>query len=320
MTITTDSNLVDLRYIRQVYISDSNPQINTNPAHTGFLWINQLSGEIFSCRDRTRDANVWVGSERTVIGDDLLALQLHLNKVFDYSVNNATIFKDHEDSLILEANKFTNEQGNFNGGGAGSKAIAGLRGWDGLPISSLPVIEADVEIRTDNGDADEVELGLSFNVLIDLQGNGDPADIVVGVISNTLNGVVDVYGKTSAAASVTTFDINSFDEGAGNNISDMSNIFYIVGNLPSHTGSANWFANPINLDILINGGTMPVTGETFSGGFPNAKTISAVSQDGGHPAGTKLTSIIAQIGDSSTDKRAVTAIKQLNVGGINYLT
>lgn len=255
-------------------------------------------------------------------------------RIFDYSVNSAKVYFDHDGSLIFHADKRNTSQpsGNFNGGGSGNKPMCGIVGFDGLHISKLAKILAETEIRTAN-DADENQQGLSFNVLIDLLGLGNIADLKILNITNTLNLVTDKYGNQGAKASVTEFDINAFEVlpnyTTGEKAPYLKNHFYIVGGLSTYVNGTNfrtastidnsWPGIPMSLDVLLNGGTMPLTGAQFTSGYPNCKMIGIISNDGGHPAGVKLPSLIAQIGGSGQALKAITAVTELSIGGINLL-
>ena len=239
--------------------------------------------------------------------------------IHDISVNQAKTFINHRGELILQCDKhhYPGElSGNFNGGGKGNKPIAAITGFDGLAIGSFPILANDAILRSID-DADEEKLGVSYNAMIDLSGTG-AGPIVVMVITKTLNAAVDIYAETGLSASVTSFDINAYSDGG--TVPSMANEFYIVGNLPSYAGALLWFDNPINLSILLSGGTMPVTGEAFSGGFPNAKLVSCasgdcLSTDGGLPVGRIMTPIWVQSGGSSNAKQAVTAISTMTFDG-----
>jgi len=245
--------------------------------------------------------------------------------VYDFSVNSARAYVNMHGHILLESSIQTNSAGNFNGGGTGNKPIGGVDLLGGLPFNQLPRLLAEVKINTTD------ELGLSYNIFVDLLGNGDPADVAVIDVTNTLNSVVDKYAKSGAEASVTDFDVNQFTINApGSSIADMDNVFYIVGmgggpTSAFYTGGTVWFENPINLAIFESGGTMPVTGESFSGGFPNAKLVACaapdlsgaaicIPTDGGMPHGTPVTPITLQIGGSSNNARVVTEITELKIG------
>lgn len=254
---------------------------------------------------------------------------------FDFSVNSARTYLNQHGHLLLESSvgpltasgvPSPNQAGNYNGGGRGNKAIAGVDRAGGVAVSLLPRLQAEVVHNATD------ELGLSYNIFVDLQGNGDPADVVVLDPTSTLNGVTDKYGKSGAAASITDFDITDFallPNTTGNAYvsggQSLNNAFYVIGNLPSYGGALAWFDNPVNLDILLNGGTMPLTGEVFVGGFPNAVLVSCaapdlsgaaicVQTDGGMPKGTPVTAITLQIGGSGNNLRVVTEITDLTVG------
>lgn len=248
----------------------------------------------------------------------------------DYSVNGARTYQNQDKHLILESNIRTNTAGNFVGGGVGNKPIAGLNlpELDGLPIAQLPRLRATVRLNTSSVAPKGIR-GLSYNVFVDLQGNGNPADVGVMSVTSTLNGVVDALGKTGAEASMNDFDIGAFATRAdllGNAWTgggqSMDNAFYVVNGVPGGpvgTGGL-WTGIPMSLDVLLNGGIMPLTGAVFATPFPNAKLVGVgalanyVSTDGGMPAGTPVVPVTLQIGDSSLNLRGVTEVTSFTVG------
>lgn len=267
----------------------------------------------------------------------MLVSNRQVSPLFDFSVNQSKTYINPDNYLILQAEKKNTGQvaGNFFGGGTGNKPICGIKGYENIPISLLPIILADIELwsRPTGTDADETQHGLAFNVLIDLLGTGVSANYKVISITNTLNSYVDIYSRTGISASVTSFNINDFQVISGYSSGEKTpffrNYFYIVGGLTNYVANTNFRTNaiidntwpgiPMNLDILLNGGTMPLTGAQFTGGYPNCKIIGVTAFDGGHPANLKLTGLMAQIGDSSLALRTVTAVKSLTVGGSNVL-
>jgi hypothetical protein len=44
-----------------------NPTYNDNPPTVPYIWLNGLTGELFSCTDNTTDLNVWVGTSTGTI-------------------------------------------------------------------------------------------------------------------------------------------------------------------------------------------------------------------------------------------------------------
>jgi hypothetical protein len=243
----------------------------------------------------------------------------------DMSVNMARTNYNWAGELTFVADKKNTSQvsGNFNGGGTGNKPIRGIPGYEGVAISNFPVIDLEAELRTAD-DSDEQKLGISFNAIVDLEGSGT-GPFVIMVVTNTLNSRIDKYGESGASASLTDFDISNYNDGG--TLATMDNVFYIVGNLPgSGTGNASpggnpsWTSNPVNLDVFINGGAMPITGLVNSDPYPNAVICDAfgddcISTDGGHPVGIKLTGITVQTGGSGNSKRSVTAITQMAFDG-----
>jgi len=325
--------------------------------------------------------------------------------IYDFSVNQSKIFVDHLGHLILECDKKNTGAvaGNFNGGGSGNKPLAGIAGYEGTLFSDFPVIALEASLRTEEtvDDADEDQLGVSFNAMI-----RDPAHdaTYVAVITNTLNGRTDKYGEVGASASLTDFDISAFINGG--TLATFANVFFIVGNAPNYmqlataagtgtgalfkvnavgagavtavdlvsgglgytatdvltttinageagagctvtvdtvdgdgkiltfTVSAGgaayvapvvWTANPMSIEMLTAGGTMPITGSIFAApGHPNIALVACpeghcLSTDGGLPAGTTMTALWAQLGGSGNALRTVTAITEFTLDGAPVL-
>lgn len=44
-----------------IYTDDTNPKKNSNPKRRGAIWVNNATGEAFTCVDNTANSNVWVG-------------------------------------------------------------------------------------------------------------------------------------------------------------------------------------------------------------------------------------------------------------------
>ena len=45
----------------------TNPAIDSNPPMIPFMWLNSVSGELFSCLDNTTDTNIWIGTLGTEV-------------------------------------------------------------------------------------------------------------------------------------------------------------------------------------------------------------------------------------------------------------
>lgn len=207
----------------------------------------------------------------------------------DISVNRAKVNLDEDSNAVLQTDPISNPSGTFNGGGTGNKPILGIPGFEDRALKNFPFINTgNVELR-------EGSLGLSFNALIDL--NGDGSNVVVMVITETLKEGQD------GSYSVDTFDI-------------MDDVFYIVGNPPNYTGSEGWFANEVTYDNLVNG-----DGSDYDGGFPDAQLIpeAQIHSDGGLPAGIKMPAVWAQIGGSSNESRTVTDVDSIKMDGKEIL-
>lgn len=213
----------------------------------------------------------------------------------DHSVNQSKTKLGIDGELVFIADKKNTGQvaGNFNGGGSGNKPIVGIKAAQSLVGKKLSeidlVISQDVELRTEetSGDGDEDRLGVSYNLLVDLEGNGNEADYRVIDITNTLNGFTDKWGETGASASVDDFNIKD-------------DVFWIVLGLSGSDFS--WTSTQYTLSDV----TTP---------HPNATVISVVSWDGGHPAGEKMAALTAQTGGSGNSLRMATAITRLEING-----
>lgn len=223
----------------------------------------------------------------------------------DHSINNSRTKLGANRELVLKTDELgkTALVGGFVGSGTGNKPIAGILSFQensGVRLDKVQLkINSEVEIRTDeNLDADEQDLGVSYNIMIDLHGDGG-SELAIITLTRTLGTAgVDKYGRAGADASCTDFDIKSPD-----------NQMYAVTNLPSYTGATAWNANPITLQNILVGGP------DYSQGYPNARIYSGQSTDGGHPRYERMAALTAQIGGSGNAKRSHTAITKLIVNG-----
>jgi hypothetical protein len=226
----------------------------------------------------------------------------------DHSVNNSRTKLGANRELVLRTDEVGKSApaGDFVGGGTGNKPIAGIlcfQKYAGVPLGQVKLkIDSDVEIRTDEATnpTTEDDLGISYNLMIDLHGDGG-SELAIVTITRTLGAVggPDKYGvPPGAGASVTDFDIKA-----------PANQMYVVLNLPSYTGPLSWPSNPITLENILVGGP------DYSHGYPNAKLFSGQSTDGGHPRYEHMAALTAQIGGSGNDKRSNTAITRLVVNG-----
>lgn len=288
----------------------ADPRVVPTPANIGVFGIHDKGSEADIYEKTGVKHTAWTLVKTIVSGagaglDDennlrreqfLGGLEEQAQILVDHSVNHAFV-KMQNKELIFQANKATNTAGNFNGGGTGNKPICSIFGYEDLPLAQLPVIKCETEIRTKatGTDADETQLGVSFNILVDLLGDGSIVKVITA--TNTLGGAFDKYGNTGAKASKTDFDINN-------------DTFHVVGNLPNYTGALPWTSNAISINTLLNG-----DGDVeYTGSYPDAKIVSVVSSDGGHPSGVKLAGLSAQVGDSGTALKAVTAMSELTIG------
>ena len=107
-----------------------------------------------------------------------------LAEVEDHSVNRASVSLDTDPEtgdggLLVRTEEGDNEVGAFHGSGTGNKAIAGVPGFDGLPLAELDGL--GIQARPHEGERE-----LYLNVLVDLACDGQQLRILV----------VDSWGET----------------------------------------------------------------------------------------------------------------------------
>jgi hypothetical protein len=235
----------------------------------------------------------------------------------------------------------TSGVGNFAGTttktSTASVARFGVPGVEGKDLSKFPNMEIQASIRSDSNDS-QTKRGVTAGVIIDIEGNGNPADRRLMLITKTLskNGTAkDNNGNEDEAAHFDSFDINSFEH-----VTDTSrdaechwfdygsdeglkNVFFIVGG-PTGTDN-NWTNKPLDLSRLTGGGIMPVTNVDYGTGYPNATIASTNAEmlqgsEPSEPAACIMTALHFQTGAATvpTHLRSVTAIQDLRVGDVQY--
>ena len=207
-----------------------------------------------------------------------------LADIDDHSVNRASVALSTDDAsgdvaLWMTTESGSNDAGAFHGGGVGNKAIAGVPGFDGLPLAELAVLR--VQARPVLGDPE-----LYLNVLVDLGCDGEALKIVVVAPDSWGESGVDADGYLSLAG----------DPAAGQ--------WRAVGGLddilPSHLDAPSGTLT----DVLDS--------------YPDACLRDADTLDGGMPVDTVTRSVLWLLGDSANTDEAGWYIRSLSVGDVVF--
>lgn len=86
------------------HVEDRDPLYNDNPPFIPFLWLNSVSGELFSCTSNELNNNVWYGS----LGTTVVFVPYWDETTFNskYSVKTTDYYKDTLDKV--EPNTYSN--------------------------------------------------------------------------------------------------------------------------------------------------------------------------------------------------------------------
>lgn len=213
--------------------------------------------------------------------------------VRDLSVNEAAVNDGFsERSIVLRTTEQVNSAGSFTGGGLGNKAIAGVVGFDGLPLGVLNSIgfvwENVVGPAGPNYLPAEAVTTVTpyMNMLVDFDPNGAGDIRLLVIITDQLTPALSL--------SVGTY-VND-----GNNTLTYSwtrdqNVLIVGappdpvpgGVAPSVSTGVIWQENSYSWNALVAAN-------------PQAVFVDAYPGDGGAPAGAILPAILLNSGDSAT--------------------
>jgi hypothetical protein len=165
----------------------------------------------------------------------------------------------------------------------------GIPGYENTPMKSFPAVFLDSVHRTSTGGTYSHNYGIDLLAMVDLQGNNNPGDRRVMVVSKryAANGTnEDNDGNTSQQANFDAFNIRNhqettdvqnahwWDNNAGTGGKGLENSFYFLSDLPGLSNQSGP-SHPIDLERLLNGGAMPLTNDNWGSGFPNAKLVKS---------------------------------------------
>lgn len=213
--------------------------------------------------------------------------------VRDLSVNEAAVsdgFSEH--SIVLRTTEQVNSAGSFTGGGLGNKAIAGVVGFDSLPLSVLNSIgfswENVVGPAGPNFLPPEAITTVTpyMNMLVDFDPNGAGDIRLLNLLTDQLSSTISL--------SVGTY-VNDGSNRLTYSWTRDQNVLIVGappdpvpgGVAPSVSIGASWFENSYSWNALVAAN-------------PQAIFVDAYPGDGGAPAGAILPAILLNSGDSGT--------------------
>jgi hypothetical protein len=231
--------------------------------------------------------------------------------VFDYSVNAAAVDGPFSDgSFVLRTAARLNPAGSFHGGGTGNKAILGVRGLHGLPLSSLTSIGYSWTSHEGPG-------GPNYNPPTPASTLVPYVNIVVdfGPVTGPSRYRILVMNSTGLNPAITA-SIGTHTNPGGNNVLIYSwlntqnvlvvnsEIAPVPGVLPAliAPGPASW----LNQSYAFAG---------IVAANPQARLVDAFPRDGGLPAGAVVSAVLLISGDSGTTTRSGKRILTLSING-----
>lgn len=234
------------------------------------------------------------------------------SRLLDLSVNAARLDRGYPaGAIVLRAGARTNAAGAFNGGGVGNKAIAGVFGFDGLPLGSL--LSLSYTWTSVQGPVGPTWLppGAAsplvpyVNLVVDFNPAG-PSDLRILVVTD------------SGLGAPISPSIGTYTNDGLNNIthawSSAQNVLIVNappnpvpgGVPPAITVGPSWTQNAYSFAALVAANPTAVLRDAFTG-------------DGGLPAGAITPAVLLVSGDSANVTRSGKRFLAFSVNGSSVL-
>jgi hypothetical protein len=240
-----------------------------------------------------------------------------ISSSFNFSVNSAAVdLTGDEDgvlSFVLRTGATINPTGSFTGGGIGNKAIFGIPGYNGNPLSSLQSIEFQWENVFGPAGPNFIPPGAAttvtpyVNIIVDFDPNGAGDIRVLVVASDQLAPAISSsIGTYVNVANTLTYSWNALTD----------NVLIVLsppdpvpgGVLPDVTVGPSWPNNSYKMSDLVAAN-------------PDAILITACDfpDDGGLPAGASVPSILIVSGDSANVTKNGKRINYVHINNVSLL-
>lgn len=228
--------------------------------------------------------------------------------VRNLSVNEASVDDGlFGDSIVLRTSEQVNSAGSFTGGGLGNKAIAGVIGLHGDPISSLNLI------------------GFSWTNVVGPAGpNFIPAEAVT-TVTPYINMLVDFDpnggGDLRLLVLLTDQLAPAISESLGTYLNDGNNLLSYLWDRSKNVSIVGAPPDPVPGGVVPSvsvGASWPensYTWEALVAANPDAIFVDAYPADGGMPAGAIIPAITLNSGDSGTVIKSGKRIIRFGVNG-----
>lgn len=238
----------------------------------------------------------------------------------DLSVNNASVDFGF-DEVVLRTGGVTgspNVTGAFNGGGTGNKAILGLRGFNGKPLSALSTVEFSFTSQLGpTGPFYNPPGAISttvpyVNLIIDFDPTVPGGDLrLISLLDSSLTlAIVNVIGTYANPGGLNTL-IYSWDATMDVLIVNSPPNPTPGGVPPSVTVGPSWPANAYSWSALKAANPNAI----FVDAFP-ANPVFFPTGDGGAPAGAILPALLLASGDSGNLTKSGKRIIEWKINGV----
>jgi hypothetical protein len=229
-----------------------------------------------------------------------------------FSVNSASVDAGYDDgSIVLRTGSRTNAAGSYNGGGTGNKSIAGVFGFNGLPIGSLKSLEYVWENVSGPGGPFFIPPGGPavqtpyINLVVDFDPLGAGNLKIIVTNDDSLAGAI--------TASIGTYVNNGSNvltygwDGLTQNVLIVGQVPPAPGGVPADVSvGASWLENSYDWQALVAAN-------------PTAVLVDAFTGDGGLPAGAITPAVMLVSGDSGNVTKSGKKIQSFKVNGSNVL-
>lgn len=229
----------------------------------------------------------------------------------DVSVNKAHVDNPQSTVPVLVTKTGTNNAGGFNGGGLGNKAMLGIQGFNGMPLSELQSV-VWIWQELEAAHPDPLGLRVYANLIIEPDPIGFPGVYKVLVLSDTLAPIIDVISTPLGGGSwKITWP------------TDSKKLVFCVNPAglpaPPNPVESVWVSPPPGVPFFSAVNNMYFT-QLFAmadilAAYPNARLVDASSGDGGLPHTTVTPALMIIVGDSNNVVMVSRLIKQVQVNG-----
>jgi hypothetical protein len=229
----------------------------------------------------------------------------------DLSVNKANVDNAQSTAPVLTTRTGTSTAGAYNGGGTGNKAILGIQGFDGFPLSAL--LSLEVVWKEVAPAQNPLAMEVYVNLIVEPDPVGHPGVYKIFVVSNT-DAPILCFTET-----IPTPGTHDYTWLPAPPVPVMGpNVVQVVGPVSPNTfkigaDPAIPSFNPVPPGTIWQSQCFTIA--SILAQYPSARLRDVNSGDGGLPAATVTPAILIIVGDSGNTIMASRLIEHVRVNG-----